>query len=108
MQVIDFSTLPEAGREAIAWVSQIHCTSGIGNETATFIVNWYHNPAAHSATPRIEPDAEPISDCRVDSTLLQVRMFGSYRGQPERKFRVRPPDRLLTRIVHSAIVLHRV
>ena len=103
MHIVEFTTLPEAGGEAIARVRPIHCTSGIGNETAAFIVNWYHNPAAHNTPPRIEPDAETISKCRVDSALLQVRMFGLYRGQPERKLRVRPPDRIRSRCVHWPI-----
>ena len=94
--------------ETIAGLRPIHGTSGIGNETAAFIVNWDHNPAGHNTLPRIEPDAESISKCRVDSALLQVRMFGLYRGQPERKLRVRPPDRIRSKGVHWPFVMYRV
>jgi hypothetical protein len=82
MQVVEFSTLPEATGKPIPGLRPIHCTAGISNETAAFIVNGNYNPAAHDTPPRIETDAESISKCRVYSASLQVRMVGLNRGQP--------------------------
>src|SRR4051794_6369016 len=65
MQVIELGTLAEATGKPIPGLRPIHGASGIGNETTEFILNGYHNPAAHDTRTRIEPDAESISKCRL-------------------------------------------
>jgi len=75
MQAVQFEALSKSAWESVPWLGAINRSTGVRDQKAMLIVDWYDYATMHGTATPIESDAKPFCEFRSDAAFSQVGMI---------------------------------